>query len=89
MEFLQWVTTLPENVKPLAIEFPIGTYFHIKGETWHVMSYSKDDTLTLSTIDPFKGYGDAVLGRKLFCAAHLRGENVKVINPTDEIEDLN
>lgn len=77
-EFEEWVASRPPSVQALMAEFAMGSHYIIDGELHHLIGFTEDDKLILSTVDPAEDYDGALDARVYLCAEHVRAAR-----PTD------
>lgn len=69
----EWLKTLPESVRKLAAEFPLGMLLEgPNGEAWHLIGYTEDDMLIITPVNPGEDYDAAKEQRQRACASHYR-----------------
>ena len=64
----EWLAERPKLVRKMAKKYPPGTKFNIHGQHMHVMSYEEDGGISVTAIDPFEDYENAVKERKPVCS---------------------
>ena len=67
-----WLATCSPEARVLAREFPPGTRFEIEGQTWHLIGYTTEDELIVSSIDPREDFDGAHRARGYLSAAQVR-----------------
>lgn len=72
MNYQEWFNSRPPQVQKLALEFPAGTTFDVKGVKHWVLGFTGNDYLLLSPIDPNEDYEGAYEAKIFACASHFR-----------------
>lgn len=72
-----WVSSRPECVKKLFIEFPPNVIMSIDGQDYFIIGYTEHDELIVTLLDPWgdeKNYENAKAAQTYVCAKHFRVE---------------
>jgi uncharacterized protein YkuJ len=72
-----WLATRPECVQRLAAEFPPDAVFEVNGVPMYVVSYTEDDDLMVSAINPRDEPAAAFESRQMLCAHHIRDGSIR------------
>jgi hypothetical protein len=74
-DIAEWLRTRPECVQKLAREFPVHSSFLWAGKVYHVLGWTDEDELIVTTVD-YDGtdelYDEAMKTQELIDAKHLR-----------------